>query len=67
MIYLIIDENLFIVASSDRKPDEEYLNKYNYRAYGIKDDEYDAEMIGKKLDYDDIEDLMDGALIVEEL
>jgi hypothetical protein len=49
-MYILVNENKVIIASSTGKPSEEICSEKGIRIYELDDSEYSAEMIGNKLD-----------------
>lgn len=53
-MYILVNENNTIVASSKNKPSEEVASAKRQRIYDVDDNEYDPTMIGQVLESFDI-------------
>lgn len=49
-MYILVNTDKVITASSTAKPSEEICSEKGLRIYNVEDKEYTPEMIGKKLD-----------------
>lgn len=49
-MYILVNQDKIITASSTGKPNEEICSEKGLRIYEMNDDEYTPELIGKKLD-----------------
>jgi hypothetical protein len=55
-MYILVNTDRIITASSTGKPSEEICSEKGLRIYEIDDNEYSPEIIGKKLDDFEIEE-----------
>jgi hypothetical protein len=53
-MYILVNEEKIITASSTGKPSEEICSSKGLRVYEMDDAEYSPELIGKKLENFDI-------------